>query len=269
MPVFFTLWITQMTEAAAARGRAGWAGAIMVPATFAVALAVIPLGGKAQAQGLPYEPGDEARAFGFECIGIVDEGYFRRQERCKQMEEEYLASVRLKRFHEQRQQPARPAVIQVPRKGSPIPRTGSAPRSAIGSGGIANSGVNFGASIDTVLRSLSGRPAEKVPAYHHGNLHRLVVNARFPEIDPRVIRLSYEFDAPEGPSAKLIGVTLTYARDNSSRSQVYSERVSTLSKRYPLALQSAGQMEAIVSDTVISVFDDPMRGAVDEVYRKR
>ncbi len=257
MRAFPTFGATLMTGAATARVRAGWMRAIAVPAAFA-AFAVIPPSGRAEAQA--YEPGEEASALGFSCIGIPDEGYFRRQERCKALEDEWVAKYR--RDPEQHQRPARPAVTQAP-------RTGSVPSRIIGSGGIANSGVNFGASIETVRQSLAGRPVEVLPALHHGNWYRLVANGRFLEIDPRVIRLSYEFDAPEGPSATLIGIILTYARDNSSQSLVYSERVSALSKRYPLALQSPGQMEASVAGMVICLIDDSNWSQVHEVYRKR
>jgi hypothetical protein len=134
--------------------------------------------------------------------------------------------------------------------------------------GIANSGVNFGASIATVRQSLAGRTLELLPARHNGNWYRLVAGGNFSDIDPRLVRLTYEFDATEGPAAKLIGVVLTYARDNAAESTVYSERASTLAKQYPLAPLSQTKMEATVAGTVVSVIDDATFGQVYELYRK-
>ncbi len=107
-----------------------------------------------------------------------------------------------------------------------------------------------------------------MPAMHHGNWHSLVASGEFPEINPRVIRLSYQFDGPEGPSAKLMGVMVTYARDSSGQSAVYSERASALSKRYPLATSLPGKMEASVSGMVVSLIDDPIFGQLHVLYRK-
>jgi tetratricopeptide (TPR) repeat protein len=141
-------------------------------------------------------------------------------------------------------------------------------QSATDSGGIANSGVNFGASIATVRQSLAGRRIEILPATDNLGWHRLVACCdEFSDIDPRLVRLTYEFDAPEGPAAKLIGVVLAYRRDSSTQSAVYSERVSTLSKRYPLAPQTPTKLEANVSGTVVSLIDDAKFGLVYESYR--
>ena len=142
-----------------------------------------------------------------------------------------------------------------------------APGSALAQG-IANSGVNFGASIATVRQSLAGRTVEILPARHNGDWYRLVVGGNSSDLDPRLVRLTYEFDAPESPAAKLIGVVLTYPRDGAAQSAVYSERVSTLSKLYPLAPQSPTKMEANVSGTVVSVIDDAVWVQVYEIYRK-
>jgi hypothetical protein len=140
-------------------------------------------------------------------------------------------------------------------------------RAAAG-GGIAKSGVNFGASIATVRQSLAGRPVEILPATDDLGWHHLVACCEeFSDIDPRLLRLTYLFDAPEGPAAKLIGVVLTYARDSAAQSAVYSERASTLSKRYPLAPKSPTKLAAKVSGTVVSLLDDAKFGFVYESYR--
>jgi len=136
-------------------------------------------------------------------------------------------------------------------------------------GGIANSGVNFGASIETVRQSLSGRAVSLLPARHMGDRYRLVALGDFSDLDPRIKQMTYEFDAPEGPGAKLTGVVVTYARDGSAQSAVYSERAATLSKKYPLAPQSATKMEASVANTVVSVIDDLTFSQVYEIYRTR
>lgn len=165
-----------------------------------------------------------------------------------------------------------PATSVVTRAGAPATSANAAPdaspRAAAG-GGIANLGVSFGAAIDAVRQSLAARQVSLLPARHNGNHYRLVADGEFSDIDRRIKRVAYEFDAPEGPAAKLSGVVITYARDGSAQSVVYSERVTAMSKRYPLEQQSPTQMQAAVPGAMVSLVDDVNASAVYEVYRAR
>jgi TPR repeat protein len=160
---------------------------------------------------------------------------------------------------------APPAKAKPAQNGSPMAVQQSA---VVSGGGIAKSGVNFGASIAEVRQSLAGRDVVLMQGTHNGGWYRQVAGGAFSDIDRRLLRLAYEFDAPEGPAAKLIGVVLTYARDGTAQSAVYRERASTLTQRYPLAPRSPAKLEATVSGTVISLIDDPASGYVYEIYRK-
>lgn len=141
-------------------------------------------------------------------------------------------------------------------------------RAAAG-GGIANLGVNFGASIDAVRQSLAARQVSLLPARHNGNHYRLVADGEFSDIGGRIKRVAYEFDAPEGPAAKLSGVVITYTRDGGAQSVVYSERATAMSKQYPLTQQSPTQLQAAVPGAMVSLIDDANASAVYEVYRVR
>lgn len=158
------------------------------------------------------------------------------------------------------------------RAGEPATSANAAPaasaRAAAG-GGIANLGVNFGVSIDAVRQNLAARRVSILPARHNGNHYRLVADGEFSDIDPRIKRIGYEFDAPEGPAAKLSGVVITYTRDGGTQSVVYSERATAMSRQYPLAQQSPTQMQASVTGTTVSLIDDANASAVYEVYRVR
>ncbi|HTD91585.1 MAG TPA: hypothetical protein VK663_13035, partial [Burkholderiales bacterium] len=158
-----------------------------------------------------------------------------------------------------------PATAVAARAGAPA----SSARAAAG-GGIANLGVNFGAAIDAVRQSLAARRVSVLPARHNGNHYRLVADGDFADIDRRIQRVGYEFDAPEGPAAKLTGVVITYARDNGgAQSVVFGERAATMSKQYPLAPQSPTHWQANMQGTMISLIDDANANAVHEVYRVR
>lgn len=152
--------------------------------------------------------------------------------------------------------------------GNAAAASSGAPRRAAG-GGIANSGVSFGASIETVNQSLAGKPVSILSGTYDGGLYRLVADGDFPDIDSRVIRMGYEFDAPEGPGARVTGVMVVYRRDRSAKSAVYAERVSALSQKYPLAPQSPTKMEGSVPGLVVSVIDDAIFEYVYEFYRAR
>jgi hypothetical protein len=144
-----------------------------------------------------------------------------------------------------------------------------APARVPAGGGIANLGVNFGDSLDVVRQNLAARRVSQVPGRHNGDHYRLVAMGEFPGIDRRVNRIAYEFDAPESPAARLIGVVISYARDGAAQSAVYSERVATMSKHYPLAPQSPTQMQANVAGMTVSLIDDNRFSSVHEIYRKR
>lgn len=159
---------------------------------------------------------------------------------------------------------ARPGAPAAPAKVAP-----DTPARAAPGGGVANLGVNFGAAIDTVRQSLAARQVSLLPARHNANHYRLVADGDFSDIDRRIMRVAYEFDAPEGPAAKLSGVVITYTRDGATQSSVYNERVTAMSRQYPLARQSPTQMQAAVPGTVVSLIDDANASAVYEVYRVR
>jgi hypothetical protein len=116
---------------------------------------------------------------------------------------------------------------------------------------------------------LAARRVSYLPGRHNGNLYRFVAMGDVSDIDQRIQRVTDEFDAPEGPTAKLMGVVIRYARDGAAQSAVYGERVATMSKHYPLASQSPTRMQANVTDMTVSVIDDATFISVHEVYRKR
>ncbi len=165
-----------------------------------------------------------------------------------------------------------PATAVAARAGAPAASANAAPdasaRAVVG-GGIANLGVDLGASLDAVRQYLAARRVPTLPARHNGNLYRLVTDGEFPGIDPRIKRVGYEFDAPEGPAAKLSGVVITYTRDGGTQSVLYSERATAMSMHYPLAQQSPTQMQAAVPGVMVSLIDDANASAVYEVYRVR
>lgn len=165
-----------------------------------------------------------------------------------------------------------PATAVAARAGAPAASAnaapGASPRAAAG-GGIANLGVSFGASIDAVRQNLSARRVSILPARHNGNHYRLVADGEFSDIDPRIKRVGYKFDVPEGPAAKLSGVVITYTRDGGTQSVVYGERATAMSRQYPLAQQSPTQMQAAMPGVMVSLIDDANASAVYEVYRAR
>jgi hypothetical protein len=152
-----------------------------------------------------------------------------------------------------------------PQAGAPA----AAPRPAVG-GGIAGLGVKFGFTLEAVRQNLAARRVSLMPARHNGDNYSLVAGGDFTDIDQRIKRVAYQFDAPESPAAKLVGVVIMYARDNGgAQSAVFSERAATMSKQYPLAPQSPTKLEASVPGAIVSLIDDPTFSQVYEIYRVR
>ena len=138
-------------------------------------------------------------------------------------------------------------------------------RSAAAGGGIAGLSVKFGFTIAAVRQTLTGQRVSLMRGFTNSNIN-FNADGDFSDIDRRIKLVSYEFDQPEGPEAKLIGVVLTCdAREiGGTRSVVFGVRTATVSRQYP---QSPTQMQANLQVATIRLIDDPNTGNMFEIYR--